>query len=93
MTRVVWAEDARSDLRAILGYNTARNPDASEAMRALLESAAKRLAAFPSAGRPGRLPGTREAVVHPNYILVYREEAAQIRIVNVLHSARQFPPA
>ena len=92
MNRVVWAEDARSDLREILAFIAARNPDASENMRVLLESAAERLAEFPSAWRPGRQPETREAVVHPNYILVYRVEASRIRIVNVLHSARRYPP-
>ncbi len=68
MTRVVWAEDARSDLRSILAYIAERNPDASEAMNDLFEAAADRLARFPMAWRPGRRTGTREMVVHPNYI-------------------------
>jgi plasmid stabilization system protein ParE len=38
------------------------------------------------------MDGTREAIIHPNYILVYRVEAHQIRIVNVLHTARRYPP-
>ena len=66
MIRVVWAEDARSDLREILAYIAERNPDAAGAMKDLLESAAERLAEFPSAWRPGRRSGTRVAVVHPN---------------------------
>ncbi len=91
MTRVVWAEDARSDLRLILSYIAERNPDAAEAMNDLFEAAAERLARFPMAWRPGRRLGTREMVVHPNYILVYRVEETLVRIVNVLHTSRQYP--
>ena len=91
MARVVWAEDARSDLRAILAFIAERNPDASEAMNNLFEAAADRLARFPMAGRPGRRAGTREMVVHPNYILVCRLEEKLVRIVNVLHTRRQYP--
>jgi plasmid stabilization system protein ParE len=32
-----------------------------------------------------------QVLIHPNYILVYRSEAHQIRIINVLHSARRYP--
>lgn len=42
--------------------------------------------------RPGRLPGTREAVVHPNYVLVYQVGSDSVEIVNVLHSRQQYPP-
>jgi plasmid stabilization system protein ParE len=40
--------------------------------------------------RPGRVTGTREAVVHPNYILIYRV-AEQIEILAVLHARQQYP--
>jgi plasmid stabilization system protein ParE len=41
--------------------------------------------------RAGRVPGTRETVVHPNYILVYRVTAEAVEIVNVLHTRQQYP--
>ena len=41
--------------------------------------------------RPGRAPGTREAVVHPNYILVYRVSAEAVEIVSLVHARRQYP--
>ena len=91
MLGVAWAEDARSDLRSILAYIAERNPDASESLRDLLESSAERLARFPLAWRVGRRPGTREMVVHPHYILVYRVEATLVRIVNVLHTSQKYP--
>ena len=40
--------------------------------------------------RPARVPGTREAIVHPNYILVYRV-GETIDILAVLHSRQQYP--
>jgi toxin ParE1/3/4 len=41
--------------------------------------------------RPGRIPGTREAVVHPNYIVVYRVTAEAVEIVSVVHARQEYP--
>ena len=38
-----------------------------------------------------RMPGCREIVAHPNYIVIYQVRANQIRILRVLHARRQFP--
>lgn len=40
--------------------------------------------------RPGRIPGTREAVVHPNYILIYRV-AEIIEALAVFHARQPYP--
>lgn len=42
--------------------------------------------------RPGRIIGTREAVVHPNYILVYEVGIDAVEVMSVVHSRRQYPP-
>jgi plasmid stabilization system protein ParE len=42
-------------------------------------------------GRPGREAGTRELVAHKNYILVYDVTADMVRVLRVLHAARQWP--
>ncbi|WP_307139206.1 type II toxin-antitoxin system RelE/ParE family toxin [Duganella sp. Leaf61] len=42
--------------------------------------------------RPGRVAGTREIVVHPNYIVVYQVCPNVIEIIAVLHSRQQYPP-
>ncbi|MHB1737714.1 MAG: type II toxin-antitoxin system RelE/ParE family toxin [Acidithiobacillus sp.] len=38
-----------------------------------------------------RVPGLREIVAHPNYIVLYRVTATCIEIVNVVHARREFP--
>lgn len=50
------------------------------------------LAQHPKVYRAGRVRGTRELVVHPNYVVVYRIAGGEIEILRVLHSARQWPP-
>ena len=41
--------------------------------------------------RPGRVAGTREQVVHPNYIVVYQVGNDVIDILRVLHSRQEYP--
>ena len=43
-------------------------------------------------GRGGRVPGTFELVVHSSYMVVYDIVETQVRILNVVHTARQWPP-
>jgi toxin ParE1/3/4 len=57
----------------------------------LIELAAAQLSEHPFLYRVGRVPGTRETVVHPNYIVVYRVTATAIEIVNILHSRQLYP--
>jgi len=49
------------------------------------------LAEHPYLYRFGRVPGTRELIAHPNYILVYRVAADAVEVVNVLHARQQYP--
>ncbi len=41
--------------------------------------------------RPGRVPGTREAIITPNYILVYRVKGDGIEILSRLHTRQLYP--
>ncbi|QLQ12870.1 MAG: type II toxin-antitoxin system RelE/ParE family toxin [Brevundimonas sp.] len=41
--------------------------------------------------RDGREPNTREAVVHPNYILIYRIELNAVRVLRVIHATQRYP--
>ena len=89
--KVIWSDFAEDDLDRIVGYIANDNLKAALELDDLLRSSANGLAAFPEKGRPGRFPGTRELVVHKNYILVYVIAPDGIKIVTVLHPARQRP--
>lgn len=88
---IVWLADARADLVAISRYISERNPDAARTLIEQIEASVGPLARHPHLYRAGRVSGTREMVVHPNYLIIYRVGAAIIEIVSVLHSRRQYP--
>jgi addiction module RelE/StbE family toxin len=88
---LIWREHAREDAAAIFSYIAHRNVAAAEALQASIQARAERLREHPFLHRPGRLPGTREAVVHRNYIMVYRVTDDAVEIVNLMHARRQYP--
>lgn len=68
-------------------------PQAALELDESFEENAARIQTNPELYRPGRVPGTREAVVHPNYVVVYRVEGEVITILRVLHAAPCWPSA
>ena len=88
-----WTPEAIQDREAIYNYIESDNPGAALALDALFEQKAARLTDQPRIGRPGRVVGTRELAVHPNYILVYDLSGDPVRVLRVLHAARQWSPA
>ena len=50
-----------------------------------------RLAEHPKRCRQGRVEGTRELVVRPNYIVVYAETPEMVTVLRVLHAAQMWP--
>lgn len=91
--RLAWTRSAQSDRAEIRAFIAADNPRAALALDELISEKAARLADHPELGRPGRVEGTRELVVHRNYILVYDIAGDLVRILRMLHAARQWPPA
>ncbi|HKT67879.1 MAG TPA: type II toxin-antitoxin system RelE/ParE family toxin [Terriglobales bacterium] len=91
MLPIFWRASARDDLTSIISYIAERNPTAAADLLAQLEAAILPAAEHPYLYRLGRVPGTREVVVHPNYILVYRVGADSIEVVNVLHARQEYP--
>ncbi len=45
----------------------------------------------PQLYRMGRVKGTREMIVRPNYIVVYTEDPHSVTVQRVLHSAQKWP--
>jgi toxin ParE1/3/4 len=88
---LVWRERARRDVKAAIEYIAKHNAAAAESMQSAIEAFAERLPEHPYMFRSDRIPGTREAVVHPNYILVYRVTAEAVEVVRVIHTRQQYP--
>ena len=61
-----WSETARCDLLAIIDYISDDNPDAAQWLKDDIEVKALALPDHPKQYRVGRVPGTREMVVHSN---------------------------
>ena len=91
MRTIVWRDTARADLADILDFIASDNPDAADRLKVLIESTIDRLAEHPLLYRVGRAPRTREIVVHPNYLVIYRVLPNEVEIVKVLHARRRYP--
>lgn len=90
--RLVWTEPASLDRKEIREYIAQDNPAAALALDELISEKASRLIDHPGLGRPGRVTGTRELIAHQNYILIYDITQDLVRVLRVLHAARQWPP-
>ena len=87
-------ENAEADLDAIAAYYGTINPAATLAILDAVARTQGLLAEHPFVGRPGKVPGTREAVVVGTaFILVYVPSADAVTIVKVLDSRSQWPAA
>jgi toxin ParE1/3/4 len=92
MLPIIWKNSARSDLAKIVRYIAMTNPQAARRMRQRLQEAILPVVEHPYLYRQSeRVPGTREIVAHPNYIVVYQVKADSIDVLRVLHSRQQYP--
>lgn len=93
--RVRWRPIARADRDKIFDYIAQDNPQAALDLDEDFEAKAAMAAQRPKLYRAGRMRGTREVVVRPNYVMVYRVVEADdaIDILRVLHAAQQWPVA
>jgi addiction module toxin, RelE/StbE family len=87
-----WTPEASRDRDDIFDHIAADKPAAALALDELFAEKAGRLVDHPGLGRPGRIAGTRELVAHQNYTLVYDVVGDLVRVLRVLHAARQWPP-
>ncbi len=88
-----WRPMAIADRDTIMEHIAADNATAAVELDAEFEAHADHACRTPTLYKPGRIKGTREIVVHPNDVMIYRVEAAAIVIVRVLHAAQQWPTA
>jgi len=89
-----WAESAREDLEGIADYLIGESQpfEDVEGYVQRIYSAPAHLSTLPGAGKPGRVPNTREWLVKDTlYALIYRVLSDRIQILRVMHGNRQFP--
>jgi len=90
--KLIWSPCSENDLAAIVIYIANHDLDAALELDYRITSSAERLVDFPKMGKPGRIEGTRELIVHEHYILVYEIAGDELQILSVLHTSRQWPP-
>lgn len=86
-----WRPVARLQLDATIQYVRDRNESAAERLEQAFHASVERLCLMPFIGRPGRIKGTREWIVHPNYLLIYRVSDDAITVLRVLHARQRYP--
>lgn len=89
---VRWLRKAVANLDAEADYIAKDNTMAASRMIDRVTEAVSELGSFPSLGRPGRVPGTRELVICGTpYIIPYRVRRESVEIIRVFHGARRWP--
>jgi toxin ParE1/3/4 len=86
---VRWLKVALLNLGEIADYIAEDSPVRSVTFVREIRQKTNLLMDFPSVGRAGRVVGTRELVVHKDYIVVYRMKAGHIEILRVRHVAQK----
>jgi toxin ParE1/3/4 len=89
---IIWRAAALNDLQALREFIAEDNPQAAARVQAAIRAAVDRLTAHPNLGRTGRVEGTRELIIpRTPYIVAYRVAEDHVRILAVIHAARQWP--
>jgi toxin ParE1/3/4 len=89
--RLSWRPAAEADRLAIYDHIEADNPQAAERIDERILARVLTLLQLPQSGRPGRVEGTRELTVRRTpYLVIDRIEDDTVRILRILHSAREW---
>lgn len=89
--KLIWTAESFHNIETIVDYILSDDPVAALApCEKIFSTVETILPENPYAGRPGRVEGTRELVVHASYIVVYEIEN-DISIPAVRHAARLWP--
>lgn len=91
MRTLRWEAEANRQFRDTLTYIASHNVAAAEGLEEAVLRKLDLLRQFPQSGRPGRVQGSRELVVHPNYVVIYAIKRKTVDIVRFLHVRQLFP--
>jgi addiction module RelE/StbE family toxin len=85
---IKWTKTALACVDEIAGFIAKDNPTRATSFVLELQAAVSKHQAHPGMGRAGRVPGTRELVLHKNYIAIYRVRGYDVEILRLHHAAR-----
>ena len=85
---IKWTKTALASVDEIAGFIAKDNPTRATSFVLELQSAVIQLQTHPGMGRAGRVPGTRELVLHKNYIAIYRVRGDVVEVLRLHHAAR-----
>ena len=91
MNRLTWRPMALADRDDIMVYIAQDNPAAAIDLDLEFEAKAENARLRPKLYKAGRVKGTREIVVRPNYVMVYRVTGDVVEVLRVLQAAQQWP--
>ncbi|MFM0341964.1 type II toxin-antitoxin system RelE/ParE family toxin [Paraburkholderia fungorum] len=86
---IEWLPVALEQLLTIIDHISEDSPAAAVERAQTIRTRADTLATYPNRYRAGRIRGTRELVVKPNYIIVYRVAGEHVQILRVRHARRR----
>jgi toxin ParE1/3/4 len=90
--KIRWFASAIRDLKALRQFIEEDDASAAAEVAKRIIAAVEILADFPSAGRPGRIPSTRELLISGTpYLVAYRVVSGKVEVLRVLHGARKWP--
>ena len=84
-----WTKTALRSVDEIAGFIAEDSPTRATSFVLELKDAVTKLQVHPGMGRAGRVPGTRELVVHKNYLAIYRMRGEDVEILRLHHVKAQ----
>ena len=89
--RLRWTSAAANDLENISDYLHHQNSQIAQQIVRRLYAEIRELSRFPSRGRPGREPGTRELILSGlPYIVIFRTSDQVVEILRIFHGSQNW---
>lgn len=89
--RVLRKPQYSESLQAIEDYIALDNPGAAVDLWFSIDDQVSQLADPNFPRRRGRVAGTLELVVHPNYVVILEQTLEIVTVLDVLHAAKKYP--
>lgn len=87
-----WTEESAADLEQIADYLFEHRPSAAAEIVNQMYASISALVTFPTRGRHGKTPETRELVLWSlPWLVIYRIAGETIHILRILHGAQKRP--